>query len=198
MCKVIVLFTLVISATSTAFAGSASGTWKSSSGNTFIVPDSSTDFDLIVVLADGGKDVYSARWVEGMVGTQFVYGRTGVSPCTATFNRRDENRIRVACPDVEPTFWTRVATQHGRPGGIVGNWRSTSGFHFAIPKFSRDEFDILMTSPQGDKTLMKGVWVEGMVGTQFVMGKYTCTFNSQDPDEVRVVASDEKFIWQRE
>jgi hypothetical protein len=187
-------FAAVVAAPRIASAAGAVGTWQSDSGNTFVIPDSRTDFDLIMTRPDGQQTVYRAAWVQGMVGTQFAYGNPR---CTATINRRDPDVIHVACPQ-QNTTWVRVAQQHGRPGGIVGTWHSTSGFHFAIPKFSRGEFDILMTAPNGVKTLMKGDWVEGMVGTQFIMGKYTCTFNSQDPDEIRVVASDEKFIWQRD
>jgi len=188
-------FAAVVAAPRLAAASGAVGTWQSDSGNTFVIPDSKTDFDLIMTRPDGQQTVYRAGWVQGMTGTQFRYGANPT--CTATINRRDPDVIHVSCPQQDST-WVRIATQHGRPGGIVGTWHSTSGFHFAIPKFSRDEFDILMTAPNGTKTLMKGQWIEGMVGTQFIMGKYTCTFNSQDPDEIRVVASDEKFIWQRD
>jgi hypothetical protein len=178
-----------------ASASGAVGTWQSDSGNTFVIPDSKTDFDLIMTMPDGRQTTFKAAWVQGMVGTQFVYGNPR---CTATINRRDTDVLHVVCGDDQSNTWVRVAAQHDRPGGVVGSWHSTSGFHFAIPKFSRDVFDILMTAPNGTKSLMKGQWVEDLVGTQFIMGKYTCTFNSQDPDEIRVVASDEKFIWQRD
>jgi hypothetical protein len=190
----LISFVAAIAAPGSASADGVVGTWQSDSGNRFVIPDSKTDFDLIMTRPDGGQEVYRAQWVRGMVGTQFMYGRG----CTATVNRRQPDVISVACTGQMTTTWGRVAVQQGRPGGIVGTWHSTSGFHFAIPKFSRDAFDILMTAPNGQKTLMKGVWVDGMVGTQFVMSKYTCTFNGNDPDEIHVVASDEKFIWQRD
>lgn len=191
-----ILVAAVAAGPRTAAAGEAFGTWKSDSGATFVIPESKTDFDLIVTRPDGTQVVYKGRWVDGEVGTKFQYGDNKADPCVARFSRKDPDKIRVTCADDQKATWLRVATQRHRTGGIVGTWRSTSGFHFAIPKFSKTEFDILMTSPTGVKTLMKAQWIE--VGTQFEMGKYTCTFDEDDRDEIRVVASDEKFIWQRE
>jgi hypothetical protein len=175
-----------------AEAGSAVGTWTSDTGATFVIPESKTDFDLIVTRPNGKREVYKAHWVEGLVGTQFTYG-----DCTSTISGQDEDAIRTACAKTT-SMWRRVAVQRGRIDGIVGTWHSTSGFHFAIPKFSRTSFDILMTAPDGTKTLMEGVWVAGKVGRQFTMGKYTCTFTEDDRDIIRVVAVDEKFVWQRD
>lgn len=173
-----------------ASAASAVGTWQSDSGWVFVIPDSKTDFDLIAKKPDGSKELWKARWVEGMVGTQFMFGQ-----CTVTINARDNDRARVVCGD-EVNHWVRVNVKQ-RLNSIVGNWKSSSGFRFAIPATSRDEFQIIMTDPKGVKTLVDARWVEGMRGTQFTWGSYTCTRKADDPDTIRLVGDDGVYVWTR-
>ncbi|HEU0029551.1 MAG TPA: hypothetical protein VFQ53_02875 [Kofleriaceae bacterium] len=173
-----------------AHAASAVGTWQSDSGWVFVIPDSKTDFDLIAKKPDGSKELWKAHWVDGMVGTQFQFGQ-----CVVTFNSKDTDRARVVCGD-EVNHWVRV-NQKQRLDSIVGNWKSSSGFRFAIPATSSDEFQIIMTDPKGVKTLVDARWVEGMRGTQFTWASYTCTRKADDPDTIRLVGDDGVYVWKR-
>lgn len=83
------------------------GTWRSTSGNLFVVPASRGSFNIIIKHPNGTQRVVRAHWVAGMEGTQFYYyfGRDRV---TATFNARDRNRIRTVNSAGTVTFWTRI------------------------------------------------------------------------------------------
>jgi hypothetical protein len=194
---------LFVLAPKSASAASAAGTWKSTSGNTFVIPDSKTEFDVVRQGPDGARELMKARWVEGMTGTQFTYRSNGVT-CTATFNQRDPDMLRVVCGNQQPSVWTRVAEQKtGR--GLVGTWYSTTGNMFTIPEKSRDEFDIVVKLTNGQKALYKARWVDGMVGTQFTYSAQpgqkpnTGTRNGENRDQIRIVdATGKVSIWYRE
>ena len=90
-----------------AHAASAVGIWKSTSGNVFIIPNNPKEFDIICKKTDGTKELLTAKWVEGLVGTQFTYG-----PVTCTFNSKNPDSMRVEQPDKANgkivNFWVRV------------------------------------------------------------------------------------------
>jgi hypothetical protein len=188
----------LLAVTSRPAAAGAAGTWRSTTGNTFLIPDATSDFDLVKQGVDGSRELLRARWVEGMTGTQFTYLSNNVT-CTATFNLRNPDSLRVVCGREAPSFWTRIV--EARTGhGLVGTWRSTSGNQFMIPEKTQNEFDIVMTRPDGRKELYRARWIDGMVGTQFVYGNppNTGTRNGEDRDQIRIVGADGVVtIWQR-
>lgn len=84
------------------------GTWRSTSGNTFLIVDRGKSFNIIFTDTKGAKSVITASWIPGMEGTQFEYTGSG-SRVVATRVPRDENQIRVETNTGQVTFWTRVA-----------------------------------------------------------------------------------------
>lgn len=148
-----------------ARAENPSGTWKSDSGNTFIVPlIGAGAFDFIKVAPTGAKELVRGSWVAGMEGTQFVYS-VGAVRHTCTFNGQNPDRIHVAS-GAKTNFWTRVRNPQFGWLGVLGTWRSTSGNTFVIADRGRS-FDIIMTAPSGAKSLIVASWIPGMEGTQF-------------------------------
>jgi hypothetical protein len=192
----------VLAVHSTAHAIDASGRWQSDSGNTFIIPASRTEFELIKRPLKGKDELIQARWIEGMVGTQFTY-LSNQQTCTATFNLRNPDSLHVVCGTAPANTWTRVAqAPRGRPGGLVGTWKSSSGNTFLVPEWSRTEFDIVVTHTDGKKEIYKAHWVEGLEGTQFTYGPAgsinTATRNGENQDQIRIVGpKGDVFIWQR-
>jgi hypothetical protein len=189
---------LVALSASPAEAGAA-GTWKSTTGNTFLIPDASGDFDIVKQGTDGSRELLRAKWVSGMTGTQFQYVSNKIT-CTATFNLKDPDMLRVVCGSDPASVWTRIVeARTGR--GLIGTWVSTSGNTFLIPEKSSNEFDIVITYTTGKKEILKARWIDGMVGTQFTYGNpaNTGTRNGEDRDQIRVVGSKgEVTIWQRQ
>lgn len=78
------------------------GTWKSTSGNVFTVAARrGGPFNIIRTSPKGRKAVIVARWVEGMEGTQFEYGKPAV---TVTYNPEARGRLRVV-DSAGKVFW---------------------------------------------------------------------------------------------
>lgn len=174
-----------------AHAESPSGTWKSDSGNTFIIPlIGSGDFDIIKVAPTGAKSLLSARWVPGMEGTQFSYQFNG-AVYTGTFNGNDPDRVRVAS-GAQANFWVRIRNPQFGWLGVLGTWQSTSGNKFVIAARGRT-FDIIMTAPNGQKTLLQASWIPGMEGTQFAYQfgatRNVATRMPRDENQIRIESS---------
>jgi hypothetical protein len=92
-----------------AHAASAAGTWKSTSGNTFTIPDSKTDFDIICKTRAGQKMLLQGKWSKDKVGVQFTYGEGTVvctfdskNPDTLTCQQYDANTKKW-----NTTYWIR-------------------------------------------------------------------------------------------
>lgn len=85
----------------------AYGTWRSNSGNTFVIPYSKTSFDIIITLANGQRQIGQGSWVE--FPRRFTYTVSGMrGSCVATFDYQDPNRIRVEGPN-GTNYWTRAS-----------------------------------------------------------------------------------------
>ena len=78
-----------------------------------------------------------------------------------------------------------VCAGEAHAASAIGVWKSTSGNVFIIPNNPK-EFEIICKKTDGTKEVLTGKWVEGLVGTQFTYGTVTCTFNSKNPDAMRV------------
>lgn len=92
-----------------AWAASPSGVWRSTSGNTFTIPSSRTDFDIIIKTPKGQKFLGHGAWVKGRVGQQFTYTVDGYPNLTAkcTFAPNSPNTMRVEGP-AGVQYWVRV------------------------------------------------------------------------------------------
>jgi|GEM_PF-2262362 len=176
---------------------SAAGEWKSSSGNTFIIPKvRGSKFDIINHAKNGKWFVYSAWWIKGMEGTQFKYGNPR-SPSTGTFNARNPNTLRVVSAQRKAFTWTRIAKPPARPMAASGLWKSTSGNIFTIPN-TPNKFAIIMTKPDGKKFVFPASWVRGMRGTQFNYGKGCQGTINQRAGTIRAACQRQKAsIWTR-
>jgi hypothetical protein len=84
---------------------SAVGTWRSQTGNVFVVPNSATGFNLGIHQTNGQQLAAPAQWVQGMIGVMFMY-QSGNQWATCTYNHLAD-QIRVQAPN-GVTFWTRV------------------------------------------------------------------------------------------
>ena len=150
-----------------AQAQSPSGTWRADTGSTFIIPlVTGNEFDMVLVQPNGTKELRHAAWVQGMEGTQFAY-RLGAVTKTATFNAANPDRMVLASSDGAPNlFWTRLRHPEFGWRGILGTWKSTSGNTFVVVDRGRT-FHIILTAPNGARTLLEASWIPGMEGTQF-------------------------------
>jgi hypothetical protein len=86
---------------------------------------------------------------------------------------------------------------------IYGFWRSTTGNTFEVPNSRSFRFDLILTRPNGQRSVLPGRWVAGMMGSQFtyVSGAERCTgtFSATRPDVVRVVCGGSNRVswWKR-
>jgi hypothetical protein len=107
-----ILLALFLIATSVqaGWAQGAPGVWRSTSGNTFVIPNSQTNFDIIMKAPDGRHYIAHGWWVAGRIGVQFQYRFDG-SPNiinTATFLRNNPNSMQVVSTDGSRNYWIRV------------------------------------------------------------------------------------------
>lgn len=83
------------------------GRWASTSGSLIAIPDNPNDFILIVTHKDGETFRLKARWVKGLVGTQFTfineYGRRAM----VTIDSQDRGRIKLTVED-RVYYWQRI------------------------------------------------------------------------------------------
>ena len=105
----LIVLTLVGVIAQVARAASASGVWRSTSGNTFTIPRSSTDFDIIIKTPKDQRFLGHGTWVAGKVGQQFTYTVDGYPNLTArcTFAPTTPNTMRVEGP-AGVQYWVRV------------------------------------------------------------------------------------------
>lgn len=91
-------------------AASAVGVWKSTSGNSFTIPASQTDFDIVCKNQKGEKSLLQGKWSQGKVGHQFTYGNGNVI-CTFDVKNPDTLTCQLYDPKTQmwsTTYWVRV------------------------------------------------------------------------------------------
>jgi len=102
---------LMVSAYSTAYAADPSGRWKSSSGNVFTIPASTTDFVIYIHMTNGQRLTGRGRWFDGQIGHRFRYWVDGYPESSwvdCTFERSNPNAMRVHGADGETQTWIRI------------------------------------------------------------------------------------------
>jgi hypothetical protein len=93
-----------------ANAASAVGTWKSTSGNQFTIPDSKKDFDIVCKTPKGEKSLLQGRWSDKKIGVQFTYGNGSVF-CTFDAKNPDSLTCQQYHADTKTwstTYWVRI------------------------------------------------------------------------------------------
>ena len=83
------------------------GTWRSTSGNSFVIADRGRSFHIILTDVNGRKSILNASWIPGMEGTQFTY-QNGPVRATITRMPSDNDQVRVESSDGKVNTWTRV------------------------------------------------------------------------------------------
>lgn len=92
------------------------GTWRSTSGNIFVVNGSEYGgFNLTWIQPSGQQALLRGSWVQGLRGTQFQYWDLNGYGYTGTFSSRDPNRIRVTTSTGATTWWYRHVPQAAQP-----------------------------------------------------------------------------------
>lgn len=154
------------------------GTWLSTTGNRFTIPNNKNTLYVITKYKKSGKKTLSnAQWVKGMRGTQFRYGKG----CSATINRRNDT-VQASCTSSKgaPSVWTRVGAPavtrapKRKPAatGVRGVWQSSAGGTWSIKSASGDRFDAKYTSADGRRVITHSAsWSRGLKGTQFQVFK---------------------------
>ena len=185
----------------TAQAASPVGVWRSTSGNTFIVPPfDASPFVMVLVAPNGTRELYTGRWTAGLEGTQFTYAKPNSQGLTATFDSRNANTVKVVGGGTNTT-WTKSGTL--TQTSVSGTWRSSSGNRFVVlpPVSEGATFDIVMTRANGERELYPARWTPGLEGTQFGYGSKFATIATLDVrsmSSVRVLANSEVTTWTRE
>ena len=101
------LLSLLPVSSQTRPAPSASGLWKSDTGNTFRIPASTQAFDIIITTASGQRMIGQGSWVQYPYSFSYtVSGTPGSSVCT--FSSRNPNRLKVVGP-AGTHYWQRVS-----------------------------------------------------------------------------------------
>ncbi len=84
------------------------GTWRSTSGNIFVVNSTGYGgFSLTWIQPNGQQALLRGNWVAGLRGTQFQYWDLNGYSYTGTFSSRDPNRVRVVTNTGTTTWWYR-------------------------------------------------------------------------------------------
>lgn len=185
----------------TAQAASPVGVWRSSSGNTFIIPPfDAAPFVMVLVAPNGTRELYTGRWTPGLEGTQFTYAKPNTKALTATFDSRNANTIKVLGSDTNTT-WSKTGAL--TQTSVSGTWRSSSGNRFVVlpPLGEGANFDVIMTRPSGERELYPARWVPGLDGTQFAYGasfETVATLDVRSMASIRVATTTGATTWTRE
>ncbi|MCA9790765.1 MAG: hypothetical protein KC910_03190 [Candidatus Eremiobacteraeota bacterium] len=84
----------------------ASGVWRSTTGNTFTIPPSDTDFDIYINTTDGRKLHATGEWDE--VGYSFYYTVDGMSGAAYVEYDADQDALSVTSHEGVQSWWRRV------------------------------------------------------------------------------------------
>lgn len=177
-----------------AHAQTIYGTWSSTTGNRFEIPNTGRwVFDIVLIRPNGAREVFQGRWVRGMMGTQFVYNY-GQFRYTGTFSSVNPRVVRVVDQHGTTSWWKRSTYRSARMV-FAGVWRSSSGNFFTVPATNQN-FNMIATLTNGRKQVYYARWVPGMEGVQFQYGNppLTVTYNRQY-GKMRVVGSNGVVTW---
>lgn len=180
--------------TSQADAGQLEGTWRAQKSGTLFhvsppVPSTVANATAKPKLAgahialrqpkSGKLNIYVTRWVKGMRGAQFRFGRA-----TATLSP-DGNRVRFS----SGTVWERV--RHHRGGGApAGFWQSSSGSVFMVTAPSGGGFFVANLKGNTARAFVaRAAWIKGMRGRQFKYGGRSTATLAPGGQTMRVVGT---------
>lgn len=167
------VFLLSASSWTSVNAAGASGVWKSTSGNTIIIPDNPKAFDVVVMSTNGKVLHMGGSWSPGLTGSQFTY-TYGNQQNVCVFTTGNPNQI-ICHSSNGRSVWNRTHTttryrvENGTPlehSTLAGIWRSTSGSTVIIPA-NPHALHVIVMAPSGTRTLYVARWISTKGVKQF-------------------------------